>query len=106
MSSRSVNNLVIGIYFHPEAYPPTLNAIGELSDCFDHITIIHRPHLIGSWNYPSNVKAVASGKYISSMNQEKASLVNKVQFFLKFAKSLLLACRRKKPVIILVYDNL
>lgn len=101
-----MNNLVIAIYFHPEAYPPTLNAIGELSDCFDQITIVHRPHLKGSWEYPANVKAVASGKYISSMNQEKASFSKKIWFFVAFVGSLFLACNKKKPVIILVYDNL
>lgn len=101
-----MNNIVIAIYFHPEAYPPTLNAIGELSDCFDQVTVVHRPHLKGNWNYPSNVKAVASGKHISSVNQEKAFLLQKIGFFIAFAGSFLFACRKEKPVLILVYDNL
>lgn len=101
-----MNNMVIAIYFHPEAYPPTLNAIGELSDCFDQVTVVHRPHLKGNWNYPPNVKAVASGKHISSINQEKAFLLQKIGFFIAFAGSFLFACIKEKPVLILVYDNL
>ncbi|MEO5995903.1 MAG: glycosyltransferase [Chitinophagaceae bacterium] len=106
MSSRITKNLVIAIYFHPEAYPPTLNAIGELSDCFDNLSIIHRPHLKGSWVYPPNVQAIPSGKYISSINQEKSPLQKKIRFFFEFTRSLLRECRCKKPVVILVYDNL
>lgn len=81
MSSKRINNIVIGIYFHPEAYPPTLNAIGELSECFDSVTVIHRPHLKGSWQYPANVKAIPSGKYLTSEDQQKASLLKKIFFF-------------------------
>ena len=106
MSGEKQNNIVIGIYFHPEAYPPTLNAIGELSECFDGITVIHRPHLKGTWKYPANVKAVPSGAYISSVGQEKAPLQKKILFFFQFTMSLLKACRTEKPDFILVYDSL
>jgi hypothetical protein len=101
-----MNNLVIAIYFHPEAYPPTLNAVGELSDCFDDVTIIHRPHLKGNWCYPANVKAIPSGDYITSIDQEKASLPRKISFFFQFVRLLLKVCRKKKPALILVYDSL
>lgn len=103
---KKSDNLIIGIYFHPEAYPPTLNAIGELSDCFNHVTIVHRPHLKGSWNYPSNVQAISSGAFITSVQQETAPLFKKVFFFIQFTKLLLYECRKNKPVVILVYDNL
>lgn len=106
MSSKRINNIVIGIYFHPEAYPPTLNAIGELSECFNYITVIHRPHLKGNWNYPPNVKVIPSGKYITSVNQEKAPLHQKIYFFYQFTMSLLRACSTEKPGYILVYDSL
>ena len=99
-------NLVIAIYFHPEAYPPTLNAIGELSECFDNITIVHRPHLRGSWNYPPNVTAVPSGEYITSMDQETAPLKKKIFFFFQFINLLFKICREKEPLMILVYDSL
>ncbi|MEJ7768323.1 MAG: glycosyltransferase [Chitinophagaceae bacterium] len=99
-------NLVVGIYFHPEAYPPTLNAVGELSDCFQNITIVHRNHMKGAWNFPGNVSVVPSGSLISSVDQENAPLHKKVWFFLQFTASLLRACRNHQPSVILVYDSL
>jgi glycosyltransferase involved in cell wall biosynthesis len=98
------NNLVVGIYYHPEAYPPTLNAVGELSPCFQKVSIVHRPNLKGAWKYPFNVTAIPSGKYISSSGQEQASTLRKIGFFLRFVMDLLSACLRLKPAVILLYD--
>jgi hypothetical protein len=99
-------NLVIGIYFHPEAYPPTLNAIGELSDCFKEITVVHRPHAKTEWQYPENVRTVASGSFVTVRQQELASLPVKIGYFATFMKSMLKACREKNPAVILVYDSM
>lgn len=97
-------NLVIGIYYHPEAYPPTLNAVGGLGNYFDSITVVHRPHLQGRWKYPSNTEAIASGKFMTSTEQEQSPTIRKVLFFLRFTLDLLRACSRKKPAVILLYD--
>lgn len=99
-----MSNLVIGIYYHPEAYPPTLNAVSELSKCFDSITIVHRPHLKGTWQYPVNVQAIASGSYITSVGQEQSSLISKVNFFRQFVFDLLGAINRSKADVVLLYD--
>lgn len=99
-------NLVIGIYFHPEAYPPTLNAVGELSECFNHITIIHRPHLHNSWQYPPNVHALASGSFVTSREQESASVLKKTAFFIRYVRMFFKQCLSDKPEVILVYDSL
>jgi glycosyltransferase involved in cell wall biosynthesis len=102
----STNNLVVAIYYHPEAYPPTLNAINELSNVFDAIDIIYRPNLIGDWKYPHNVNAIASGKYISGSDQEKASLYKKIFFFKAFAIDFFKSCKVQQPSCILCYDSL
>lgn len=95
---------MVAIYYHPEGYPPTLNAIAGLSSCFTSIEVIHRPHLIGSWQYPSNVTPVASGKYIKSRDQEQAPIWKKIGFFITFLRHFYNSCRRKRPSWILVYD--
>jgi hypothetical protein len=99
-----MSNLVIGIYYHPEAYPPTLNAVQELSKCFSNITVVHRPHLKGTWQYPSNVQAIASGSYITSTGQEQSPLPKKVAFFGRFVADLLNAIKKNKPAVVLLYD--
>lgn len=106
MSISATNNLMIGIYFHPEAYPPTLNAIGELSECFGKIAVVHRPHQKTEWEFPSNVEAIPSGRAMSSIDQERASLKDKIAFFLAFTRSLLSTFRKNKPAVILVYDSI
>lgn len=98
------HRLVVGIYYHPEAYPPTLNAVQELSKCFEHITIVHRPHLKGSWKYSENVKAVASGSFVTGAQQERASVTKKVLFFRKFMADLLRAIRSEHASVVLLYD--
>jgi hypothetical protein len=98
------HRLVIGIYYHPEAYPPTLNAVQELSKCFEHITIVHRPHLKGSWKYPENVKAVASGNFVTGAQQERSTVTKKVLFFRKFMADLLRAIRSERASVVLLYD--
>jgi glycosyltransferase involved in cell wall biosynthesis len=99
-------NLVAAIYYHPEAYPPTLNAIAVLSRQFNSISLVHRPHLKGNWQYPANVTAIASGSYITSREQEMAGLKQKVLFFYRFVSDLLKECRKKRPAVILLYDTL
>jgi hypothetical protein len=101
-----VNNLVVAIYYHPEAYPPTLNAINELSSVFDVIDIVYRPNLVGDWQYPGNVNTIASGHYISAADQEKASLSKKILFFKKFTADFFKSCKTRRPSCILCYDSL
>jgi hypothetical protein len=38
---------------HPEAYPPTLNALAQLSEQFDSIFLLFRPLMPVLWNYPA-----------------------------------------------------
>jgi glycosyltransferase involved in cell wall biosynthesis len=97
-------NLVAGIYYHPEAYPPTLNAIEELSKYYNRISIVHRPHLKGSWKFPSNVTVIASGKYMTARQQETSGTVQKILFFARFVIDLLKECIQNKPETILMYD--
>jgi glycosyltransferase involved in cell wall biosynthesis len=98
------HNLVTAIYYHPEAYPPTLNAVGVLSDYFSSISIVHRPHLKGTWKYPANVKTIASGQLITARQQETSGTPRKVLFFMRFVIDLLRECYKKKPSVILLYD--
>src|SRR5690348_10464486 len=100
------NRLVIGIYYHPEAYPPTLNAVTALSDIFESISIVYRPNLKGSWQYPENVKPIASGNFITSEEQAASGFFQKISFFRKFVADLKKECLAAQPSVILLYDPL
>lgn len=95
---KTTANMLVGIYYHPEGYPPTLNAVAELSDCYDRITIVHRPNLMGTWQYPANVKAIPAGEYISSRDQENAPIQKKISFFFDFLRLLFRLCKRENPL--------
>jgi hypothetical protein len=99
-----MRNLVSAIYYHPEAYPPTLNALNELSAFFDEVAVVHRPHLHGSWKYPVNVKTVPSGRFVSSRDQERSSKVTKAFYFSQFTYDFYRQCLKLRPAVILIYD--
>lgn len=98
-----MKNIVVAIYYHPEAYPPTLNAISSLSR-MANIYVLHRPHLNNSWTYPQNVHLHSSGKLLNAKQQEESSIISKVFFFLKFLWDLRRLLVLKKPSIVILYD--
>lgn len=102
----SKKNILVLIYGHPEYYPPTLNAIDELSNTFDDITILHRPFLNNAWSYKENVYLVESGKKINVKQQEKSGTLKKVFYYMQFTLNLFKLLFSKKYDTILVYDYL
>jgi glycosyltransferase involved in cell wall biosynthesis len=100
------NHIVIGIYYHPEVFPPTLNAVSELTNSFDYISIIYRPNVKGTWKYPANVIEIPSGNFISSIDQENSGAFRKIIFFSRFVYNLLFTCLKTKPRVILLYDTI
>ncbi len=101
-----VLKIIVGIYYHPEAYPPTLNAIGELSTVAKKISVIYRPHLLSTWQYAAHVVLIPSGKAMSANQQEQASILIKVGLFIHFCKMLWRSIHIEKPDVILLYDSI
>lgn len=98
------NNIVIGVFSHPEFYPPTLNAIQELSKIFDNVYVLSRNVLVSEWDYPSNVKLVASGKYCTIRESEQKNVIQKFFSFFYFTFHLFKLIRKIKPAYIQVCD--
>ena len=104
MNQLNKNNIVVAIYFHPEAYPPTLNAVGELSKIFDSISLIHRPHLETDWNFAKNITLIPSGNEMTIKQQEESNVFIKAFIFCQFCFKLLQQIVKQKPKVVLVYD--
>jgi glycosyltransferase involved in cell wall biosynthesis len=98
--------LVVAIYGHPEAYPPTLNALTELSKIFENITVIFRPLFPLDWAYAPNVVMRPSGKSMTVRQQEQLPLPKRLLLFAGFVIDFLKLCLREKPSVILLYDPL
>lgn len=92
------------IYHHPEVFPPTLNAIHELSGSFEKIYMVYRPFLKDEWVFPGNVVLVPSGKSMGLFEQEASSVFSKAGYFTQFVYRVLQICRKHKPSVILAYD--
>lgn len=103
---KNKSTIIIGVYSHPEALPPTLNAITELSKIFTHIYVVYRPFLKTEWEYPNNVTLIPSGNPLTSSHQENSPLYKKVYFFIQFTWKLLKTTILYKPKWILVYDHI
>lgn len=99
-------NLVCAIYNHPEAFPPTLNAIRELSNIYNGIYLVYRPNLDDNWRFPDNVFLIKAGSRVSIEEQARLGFVNKGFIFLCFTIIFFRSCIKYKPQTILVYDSL
>lgn len=93
------------IYGHPESYPPTLNAINELSKDYA-IKVVHRAHQESNWSYPKQVELIPDGPLLSARQQEQLSTPRKVLLFLKFCKVFYVQVNKHRPAVILMYDSL
>ncbi len=98
--------LVTVLYGHPESYPPTLNALRELSPLFARIAILFRPHMPSHWAYPANVRLHPSGPRISASEQQASALGRRYGIFAGFVRDLALLLRRERPDAVLIYDPL
>lgn len=103
--SNNSRSLLLALYSHPEHYPPTLNAISELSTVYDKIYILYRPFSINRWKYPKNVTLIPSGRTIDVRKQERSLLPIKLFYFFQFTFKLLLLIRKQKPHAVLLYDS-
>jgi glycosyltransferase involved in cell wall biosynthesis len=73
----------IVVYSNPDHYPPTINAVHELSESFD-IILIGRNQEIGNWNYPDNVTVHRLGNYSSVKERGRMSFVQKITEYISF----------------------
>lgn len=99
-------NLLIAIYNHPEGYPPTLNALGELDSLFNTVEVIYRPLLPTEWHYKANISLYPAGEEMTVRQQTLLSLPKKISLFYQFRKFLLNRIRISKPDVVLLYDPL
>jgi glycosyltransferase involved in cell wall biosynthesis len=71
------------IYFNPDYYPPTVNAVHLLSEHFD-VVLIGRNYDPPNVEYPSNVAVHRLGEYTSIQERMRASPLAKFREYLNF----------------------
>jgi hypothetical protein len=63
MSGKGKKIFMVAIYSHPEYYPPTLNAIDQLSEIAESIIVVTRNNKFSSWEFPENVELHVTGEF-------------------------------------------
>ncbi|NJL51294.1 MAG: glycosyltransferase family 4 protein, partial [Hydrococcus sp. SU_1_0] len=86
------------IYFNPDYYPPTVNAVHLLAEHFD-VVLIGRNYDPPNVEYPANVRVHRLGKYTSIHERMQASPLAKFREYLSF----LVQTRRLLQDVSLIY---
>jgi len=97
---------LILIYNHPEYYPPTLNAVDQLSGMAESVIIITRNNKFPSWEYPENVEIFPCGDFVSIRESEVESTWWKIKSFFNFTWKALRLYRKYRPEWVLCYDSI
>ena len=92
----------MAVYSHPEYYPPTLNAITNLSKLGFDVTIICNNVYQSEWKYPDGTTLLPLGKYMDIRSFEKISIVSKVYRWLVFTNQL--RKKLKQVTLFIAYD--
>jgi hypothetical protein len=106
MSEKRKGVFMVAIYSHPEYYPPTLNAIDQLSEIAESIIVITRNNKFSSWDFPENVELYVTGEFVSIRESEGESTIWKVQSFLRFTWTMFQLYRKRKPDWVVCYDSI
>lgn len=106
MQNKFINHVLVVIYSHPEHFPPTLNAVGELSKVAKKITLVYRPSDPLEWDFAENVELIAMGEAISAVKQLTLPVQKKAGLFFNFIKKVNTLCKKEKPELVLLYDPL
>ena len=106
MKKNTPNNALVVLYHHPERFPPTLNAIHELSKIYTLVTLVFRCTNQSEWPYPTNVKLAGDNQWLDSAEQEQLSIGEKLWLFAKFTLHLRHSLIQTKPKLLLIYDSM
>jgi glycosyltransferase involved in cell wall biosynthesis len=94
------------IYNHQEYYPPTLNAIDQLSEISESVIVLSRNNKFPSWTYPENVKLFTTGDFKTIRESETESTWWKIKSFWQFTRVAIRLSRTFKPEWVLCYDSI
>ncbi|MFY7964869.1 MAG: hypothetical protein ACOVO1_08225, partial [Chitinophagaceae bacterium] len=96
---------VVSIYFHPEYYPPTINAINCLAQMYEEVIVITNNNSDIDFFIGNNIKVVrADKKLYSPIEFEKTPLSYKIIAFIKYTLKFWKYTFSGKTNLILMYD--
>ncbi len=100
----NTGRVVVAIYTDPDFYPPTINAIINLSAYFKEVAVVTRNNSVVNYPFPKNVVFHKTGKYITVADAEKKSIGYKMYSFVQFLFQLYVRTANSKTNLLLLYD--
>ncbi|HIA35158.1 MAG TPA: hypothetical protein EYN89_00105, partial [Flavobacteriales bacterium] len=79
-----MKKVLVTIYVHPEYYPPTLNAINELSLIFDEVVVVTRNLAASKWKFPENVSLKEEGALLGLKESMVMPFHKKIRAFVRY----------------------
>jgi spore maturation protein CgeB len=101
---KKIKRVVVGIYIDPDFYPPTINALINLSEIAEEVFVITRNHAALDFPYPSNVTLIKKGKLTTVLDTEKKSIINKLFSFVGYSFTLWRQSVNSQTQLIIYYD--
>lgn len=98
--------ILVTIYTHPEGYPPTFNAINNLSKEFDSVDVVATKSMDTRWSYDKNVNLHLTSTLKNRFEFSKVGSFKKFLIYYKFIKTLHKQIVGQKVDIILIYDSI
>lgn len=92
-------------YTHPEGYPPTFNAINNLSKHFQQVFVLSTNTLDTKWTYDNNVHLTLLNAEKDRFKAVKISKWQKINAYFNYIRQLYLLIRKEKPELLLIYDG-
>lgn len=99
-----IESVLIIMYTHIEGYPPSLNAVQQISKVSRRIHVLHRNTMKNSWPFPENVSLEYSGSFHSFTEVKKKNVLWKFGSFTKYTYKLLLNLYKLKPDWLLIHE--
>jgi len=99
-----VNRIIVAIYIHPDYYPPTINAIFNLSDICNELIVVTQNNCNSENGYPLNVKFIKIGGLKTLFENEQKSIFKKTFSFLSFTYYLLKNSINSNTDLLILYD--
>jgi glycosyltransferase involved in cell wall biosynthesis len=106
VSTPSFKKIVIGIYYDPDFYPPTINAINNLSTICEELVVVTRNQSLHDYPYPGNVNMIKIEPLMSVLESEQKSLRTKIAAFLTFTSGLKKQINRNDTDLVVLYDSI
>jgi hypothetical protein len=99
------SRVIVAIYTDADFYPPTINAILNLSEVFKEVVVICRNNAAKDFPYPTNVRLKKIGPNCTVREMEKQSIIRKSFYFVQFFFSFLTYSKKADTQLLLIYDS-